>query len=126
VLEIKKILTTSNIQTAKERVFEKLEFYAKATNSIANAMLAQSLSEQRDKNISEWIRSQSEPHIKPKSADHVGDSGQWFLERPEYMNWVGQGPSTLVCTGQRMCLFVNTLIYSWSWKNSYHVPYSSS
>jgi hypothetical protein len=38
--------------------------------------------------------------MMPKRAKDVGNTCQWFLESPEYTDWVGQGSSTLICRGK--------------------------
>ena len=47
-------------------------------------------------------RSASAGLITPKPLDEVTGTHRVFIDSKEYSKWVGKGPSTLICSGQRI------------------------
>jgi len=63
--------------------------------------------ERQDEEILEWICPGS--FITHKRREEVFDTHQLFFKSEEYLNWVGEGPSALICTGQRTFLCLKSL-----------------
>lgn len=64
------------------------------------ALQAKAIRERQEEDILEWIFPKGLKYITPKRGKEFGDTCDWFLRSAEYLDWVGQGPSTLICTGQ--------------------------
>lgn len=99
--EIERALNPKDLENGKRRVFEKLEFYSKATTRVATTLLADTVLEAQRQEILEWIWPKSKSYIPPKTGKLVDQACRGFLTSSEYAAWVGNGSSTLICTGQR-------------------------
>ena len=109
VIALKKaVLSIPDIDGAKAKVREKAEAYSQATVKISATLLAENAGKQYVNDILEWIWRASDTYLTPKTVDELGDAGQWFLNSSQYVAWVGDGPLTLVCSGQRICFLEPT------------------
>ena len=98
------------IHKATNEVKDEVDKYTTIINSIVTAMQFKNENEKQDENILEWIYPTREGYVTPKPSDKVGDTCQLFLNSDAYLNWVGGGPSTLICTGQRTLVYYEPLI----------------
>jgi hypothetical protein len=70
----------------------------------SNALQAKVIRERQHDEILEWVYPNAGSSTL-KGGDEVGNTCQFFVNSKEYMNWVGNGPSTLICTGRRNLLY---------------------
>ena len=103
VATTKVLISFLNIHEANKKVSEKVAAYSKAVSNLSNIMLRDIVVKQQVMDILEWIWPESQKYSTPKGPDedNVEKSGGWFLRSDKYIDWVGQGPSTLICIGQR-------------------------
>ena len=90
------------IDDAKRRVIEKIQFYEKATSTVATALQVDRGFRDHQSNLLKWILPEnSEIYLIPKGQDEIQGTGTWFLTSPEYSTWVGgELQSTIICSGQ--------------------------
>ena len=93
-------LDTPDVKKAKERVFEKVRFYTKAVTRMTVETEAKKEHEREVSAILKWILPDDQGILPPKEDNP--EACQWFLTSKEYKFWIGEGPSVLICTGQRM------------------------
>jgi hypothetical protein len=89
-----------DIKGAKGDVDSAIDMYIHATTSLTATIGVQILVNQRERDILQWLWTGDfeERHATLRKS-RVLHSGQWFLESDEYNQWVGDGPSTLICQG---------------------------
>ena len=104
-LAIKNALTIPDIEKATKRVNDDANCYTAIINYVAHAMQFTREREKQDEELLEWICPIGGSYITPKRRDDVEDTCQRFLNSKEYLSWVGQGPSMLICSGQRIFLY---------------------
>lgn len=102
-------MTPPDLDGAKAGVQEKAVSYSQTTIKITASLQALALRKGEDHDILEKIWPERKPYSAPKTKDedNIGQSGDWFLNSAEYKDWVGQGPNTLICTGQGIVSFHN-------------------
>jgi hypothetical protein len=66
-----------------------------------SALQTKVIREKQEEDILEWIFPSSSKYITPKRGKEFTDTCDWFFRSTEYLEWVGQGPSTLICVGKR-------------------------
>jgi hypothetical protein len=66
-----------------------------------SALQAGVIREKQHEDILEWISPKDKTSITPKRLNEVVDTHLSFVRSTEYLNWVGEGPSTLICSGHR-------------------------
>ena len=64
------------------------------------ALQSKAIREKGFEDILEWISPKGGSSITPKPREKVANTHQSFLKSEEYLNWVGKGPSALICTGR--------------------------
>jgi hypothetical protein len=101
---IKDVFAPPDIDNGVKRVCEEAKYYSIVLTNIATAMRFQKEREKEEKEILEWICPKDRGYITPKRRDDVADTCQMLLNSKEYLRWVGQGPSTFICAGQRTLL----------------------
>jgi hypothetical protein len=70
----------------------------------------------KEKQVLKWLG--GEDNMKRQEqleSDRVETSGQWILELAEYKSWVGEGGSTLFCSGIGIFLTGALIIRNWCW-----------
>jgi hypothetical protein len=111
----KALVSPPDLDGAKAGVQEKAVSYSQTTIKIAASLQALAMKKGKDHDILEKIWPVGNPYSAPKTRDedNIGQSGEWFLNSAEYKNWVGQGPNTLICTGQgKLSLYNGSLTCS--------------
>jgi len=79
---------------------EKLNTVHTLSTLYSGALQSQAIREKQYEDILEWISPSSTNYITPKHDNEVSSSCRWFLASDEYLEWVGQGPSTMICGGK--------------------------
>jgi hypothetical protein len=80
---------------------EKLKTVHARSGLYSNALQCKVVREKQQNDILEWISPKNDSLIAPKPLDEVADTHRVFINSDEYLDWVGEGPSTLICSGQR-------------------------
>jgi len=63
------------------------------------ALQSKAIRERQHDDILKWI-SPDDSSITPKPVDEVAGSHRMFTDSEQYLNWVGEGSSVLICSGQ--------------------------
>ena len=71
-----------------------------------SALQTQVIRGRQEEDILDWILPSSSKYITPKHGKEFNDTCERFLRSTEYLEWVGQGPSTLICVGARTACIV--------------------
>ena len=79
---------------------EKLNTVHTLSTLYSGALQSQAIREKQYEDILEWISPSSTNYITPKRSNEVGSTCHWFLVSDKYLEWVGQGRSTLICSGK--------------------------
>jgi hypothetical protein len=110
-LSVKIILDTPDVEKARTRVLQKVQLYTNTVTKITATLQTQTLHQKRESQILEWIWPESKAVLTPKPLSQVDETCEWFVRSEAYKNWIGQGPSVLICTGKRMsvCMIPLTL-----------------
>jgi hypothetical protein len=84
-----------------ESDFEQtVDIVHKRSNLYATALQTRLVREQQHEGILEWIWERRMKYITPQCGKEVADTCGWFFNSHEYMDWVGQCSSTLICSGK--------------------------
>ena len=94
---------------------EKLKTVQALSALYSIALQSKATRERQHDDILKWI-SPDDSSITPKPVDEVAGSHRVFTDSEQYLNWVGEGPSALICSGQRTTLVSISLTYSWRWE----------
>jgi hypothetical protein len=86
---------------------EKLKTVEAVSRLYGMALQSKAIRERQHDDILKWIFPESNSAITPKPFDEVADSHHVFTNSEPYLNWVGQGPSALICSGQRTFTLVS-------------------
>jgi hypothetical protein len=92
---LEKAFITPDFDQKLAIVHSRAELYSETLN-------VQARREKQQDDVLEWISPNSAHYLTPKYADDIGNTCQEFLQCNEYLNWVGNGPPILICTGRRM------------------------
>ena len=79
---------------------DKVDLVHRRLAAYATALQLKRIREEQHDEILEWVCGSSTNYIIPQSGKEFGDTCHWFVDGPEYRDWVGQGPSTLICSGK--------------------------
>ena len=110
MLVLGKAFGTLNFHQKLEIVHTRCDLYSSTLQSLEYR-------EKQHKEILEWVWPSSTKYITPKRPKDLGDTCCWFLDSPNYLDWVGEGPSTLICSGKGTSFYISPLInLSWLWK----------
>ena len=93
MLVFKKCFVTPDFDKNLVTVSRRSQWYA-------TALQLKLVREKQHDDIIEWICPREMNYITPKREKEVGDTCRWFFESPKYQDWVGQGASTLICSGR--------------------------
>lgn len=97
---VAQIFNAPDIEKPKNEVYRHLEAYSAARDSVTLSLQAEASLNKETEDILEWAWPESKPYTAAlRSCDLVEGAGEWFLRSPEYTDWVGQGPPTLICPG---------------------------
>lgn len=69
-----------------------------------SALQVQVIREKQHEDIINWISPKGVNYITPKRRDEVADTHQSFVDSEEYLKWVSDGSSVLICSGLRISL----------------------
>jgi len=111
MLVLKKAFITPDFDEKLSTVHTRSGFYA-------NALQSKVIRDKQQQDILEWICPKGGTSIPPKRRDEVVNTHQPFVNSEEYLNWVGNGSPTLICTGHRTFFFETSLILmKLAWEN---------
>ena len=111
MLVLKKAFITPDFDEKLSTVHTRSGFYA-------NALQSKVIRDKQHQDILEWICPKGGTSIPPKRRDEVVNTHQPFVNSEEYLNWVGNGSPTLICTGHRTFFFETSLILmKLAWEN---------
>ena len=79
---------------------KKLDIVRARSGFYGDALQSMAIREKQYNEIIEWICPSSTKYLTPKKEKEVQDTCHRFLASSEYLDWVGQGPSTLICSGR--------------------------
>jgi hypothetical protein len=83
---------------------QKLNVVRARSQSYISALHIQVFREQQHEEILNWISLKGRNLITPKRRDEIGNTHQSFVNSEEYLKWVGDESSVLICSGQRISL----------------------
>ena len=86
---------------------EKLKTVDRLSQFYGMALQSKDIRERQHDDILKWIFPESNTAITPKPFDEVAGSHRVFTDSEEYLKWVGEGPSALICSGQRSFTLVS-------------------
>jgi len=93
-LVLKKALITPDFDQKLSIVHTRSELYTRALQSKV-------IREKQHQDILEWICPGGGNSITPKRREEVADTHESFVKSELYLNWVGDGPPTLICACNR-------------------------
>src|SRR5271170_637659 len=102
---------------------DKLEVVQKRSALYARALQTKAARIQQHSEILDWIWEAKGEEIAPQKREDVGDTCHWFFESREYLSWVGQGPSALICSGNGSSRSTDCLTYSLAGSGKSHLVF---
>jgi hypothetical protein len=93
---------------------KQLEVVNNRSRLYAIALQTKAVREQQYADLLDWICGTE--IFRPQSRTAVGDTCHWFFDSSEYLDWVGEDPSTLICSGKRTSPAERFLTSSISWR----------
>jgi hypothetical protein len=100
---------------------KKLDVVQKRSTLYATALQTKAARIQQHVEILDWIWKSTTNEITPQRREDVGDTCHWFFETPEYLSWAGQGPSTLICSGNGIIPAADFLTYQLAGSGKSHL-----
>jgi hypothetical protein len=114
LLAVLKIFAATEIDKATGRVNDEAKRYTTIITTVVHSLtfkrekenendrlvkLKKKKEKEKDR-ILEWIAPRDVKYITPKREKQVGDTCHWLLRSLNYSDWVGQGPTTMICSGK--------------------------
>lgn len=93
ILVLKNVFLTPHFDESVAIVHTRSALYTSALQS-------KFIREKQQNDVLEWICPSSTKYIRPKSDKEVGNTCRRFVESREYLDWVGEEPWTLICSGK--------------------------
>jgi hypothetical protein len=81
---------------------QKLTIVHTRSGSYSRALQSKVIRDRQHQDILDWICPEGGNSITPKRRDEIIDTHQSFVNSELYLNWVGDGSPTLICSGNRM------------------------